>query len=156
MNVVDAQDVMVQNPFNEVEGTPPHEEMTDEPAGARKGGDTLPGLPQQPDAADGHNPHCQVKKTIRAHVGTHGFDAGRRLDTRQHVVPLQYLVKHDAVCESTQSHTQQDATPSQQTGRSHFSIPAYWPCSNSRLRRPASCQFGRSVLFQRVPGNALP
>src|SRR5215212_1849158 len=101
-HVVDAENLVVDDPFDEVEGAPADDDPAREsvprfgPAPR-----ALVAPPEQPDAASDSEPGEGVEETVGNRVLLQVVHACRREPgaSGQHVVPLEDLVEHDAVHE---------------------------------------------------------
>ena len=112
VDVVKAEEVMVNDAFDEVEDAPAREHPAEERA-SRVDGPVSQRVPEHPQADDGEKPGGGVEEAVRAHVGFHAFQSGCGPAVRagEHVVPLNDLVENDAVHESSEADSEQDAGP---------------------------------------------
>lgn len=118
-HVVDAENLVVDQAFHEVEDAPAAEHRPEERAG-RAGSIRQSGGTEKPVAAeDGQDQHSEVKIAVLA--GLHpGLLQGERLAVGGHadeVMPLEDLVQHDAVKEAADAQAQ-DATGNEEGMRS--------------------------------------
>jgi len=109
VDVVYAEDFVVDDALDEVEDAPSDEHPADERL-SRVARAISRGPPEHPQAEDDENPGGGVKEAIGSHVGLHAVQRGRRpaIRTGQHVVPLHDLVKDDAVQKTAQPHAERD------------------------------------------------
>ena len=112
-DVVDVQDVMVDDAFDQIEQAPAQCQGTDEGFGGEWHIPTPHRLPQQRQAEGRHDPGEGVEQAIPEHVdlgvcqGRLGIDADLGIAGGQHVVDLEHLVKNDAVHEATHADAQE-------------------------------------------------
>ena len=109
--MVDAEDVVIDDPFDEVEEAPADEHPADERAPADRPAPVRGAPPENPDAYSDSNPGGSVKEAVKECVGLEPCDGGGRVVALvgEHVVPLKDLVKDDAVHESAQADAQKDS-----------------------------------------------
>jgi len=111
-DVVDAEQLMVDEAFDEVKYTPPGEDQSSGtfPCGPMPAGE---GAPQQEHSDESHDPGGEVEQPIPQRVVFQRSNGGRREGgvfavVGAHVVPLEDLVQHDAVDETAESQAEQD------------------------------------------------
>src|SRR5688500_377203 len=107
-----AEQLMVNDAFDEVEDAPAREHPAEEHS-SRGVGPVSQRAPEHPQADGGEEPGGDVEEAVRTHVGFHAFQSGCGPAVRagKHVVPLSDLVENDAVQESSEAESEQDAGP---------------------------------------------
>jgi hypothetical protein len=106
-DVVNVQDVVVDDPFHQVEQPPAERLPADEGPGGPRHVGPLARLPQQGHAGHGRGPGEGVEQPVPEHVDLDVPHARRRQLARQHLVRLQDLVEHDPVHEPAQPDAQE-------------------------------------------------
>ena len=98
-NVVQVEQVMVDEPLDEIERPPSEQHLRGQRAGSGQRV-AAPGVAQQHEhAGERHGPHGGVEDAVPAHVQLHGRQRDRRDLRREHVVPVDDLMQEDAVDE---------------------------------------------------------
>jgi hypothetical protein len=98
-----AEQLMVNEPFHEVEPAPPAEQASDKLAHK---GNPLPMIRRTPEEQDPHEryqPHDRMKQPIPHHVDMHSFEGGWGHPVGNHVVPLHDLVQDNAINKASQA-----------------------------------------------------
>jgi hypothetical protein len=94
---VKPEDLVANNPFHEIERSPPQDQLARERLG---GGDrvaSIGGTPQRQDADQGNDLGQCMKEAVPRHIDPHGIHRVRRDDVREHVMPWRNLVQRDAI-----------------------------------------------------------
>jgi hypothetical protein len=107
--VVDAEQLMVDDPLDRVEEA----EADEEGAGQHpvRPGEVLPvrGAPEDEEPGDDEEVGRRVEEAVPEGVELEALEVGDRVPAAQHVVPLQHLVQHDAVEEAAEAEAEEDA-----------------------------------------------
>jgi hypothetical protein len=102
-DVMDAKDLVIDQPFDNVEDSPPGDDQpeVETPVGSE------PSLPPSADCGDGtcqdQEPSSDVEESIGQCVHLEPGDRLHRLFVTDHVVPLQDLVQDDAIDEAPEA-----------------------------------------------------
>ena len=110
-NVVDAEDLVVDNPFHEVEDTPANEQQAKVAPPRRREAATLPSVHGCQRADQQKYPGRGVEEPVGECVvleSLHGVHREIAALIRKQVVPLKNLMEHDAVDEPSKTDSHQE------------------------------------------------
>ena len=94
---MDAEQLMVNEPFDEVEPAPPKDQPSDKLAQRRNPLPMIRRAPEDKDSHERHQPDHRMKEPIPDHIHLHGFERCRGHPVGEHVVPLQELVQDNTI-----------------------------------------------------------
>ena len=109
-DMMDGKDMVVDNPFDDIEETPAKEQGANEdlrrPGGMRRSA----GTPKQYETGDGGEIDAGVKEPVRERVCLESADCRRwpAVSVAQHVMPLKQLMQHNPVEEASETKSEQD------------------------------------------------
>jgi hypothetical protein len=128
--MVDLEDVVIHDPFDEIEDPPAGENPTEERSPIVTDVVTSDGVPEHEKPGNDEQPRRAVEETIGERIRLETLDCGSGMVTRagQQVMPLEDLMKNDTVDETTEPCSQYDPRRRQATS----SIPSsfYVCCSH--------------------------
>ncbi len=118
-DVVDPEQLVIDRSLGEVESAPADQHEADQRADAV--GDPPAGSPQEHEPDRHEQPGRGVEEAVREGVRLEPGDGGLgiALGAREHVVPLQDLVQHDAVHEAAEAYAQEDPGCRERPSRRH-------------------------------------
>jgi hypothetical protein len=104
-HVMDAEELVVDQTLDEIEGAPPRQQHSEVNAPRRGQLPSLPGPHRQQHATGDEEPGRQVEEPVGEGVRLEAGDRTARMVTRirEQVMPLQDLMENDAVDEPTQA-----------------------------------------------------
>src|SRR5215211_1267031 len=110
-DVMEAEDLVVEEAFDEVEETPSDEDPSDKRAAADCPAPLRRSSPEDPYSQGHCDPGSSVEEAVREGVVLETGDRGRRvvIFAAQEVVPLEDLMEDDPVDEPTQTNADQDS-----------------------------------------------
>jgi hypothetical protein len=103
-HMMDAEDLMVDQTLDKVEYPPAEQHQSDVHPPGRRQLTPLPSPDREEACGHYEHPRGQVEEAIRERVGFQAGNGVHGLATpipREYVMPLEHLVEHDAVDEST-------------------------------------------------------
>src|SRR5687767_5519723 len=100
-----AEEVMINHTFDDIERAPPEDHLANESHTGIRCEAAMSFTPEHEHTNERNHERCHVEQSVPEHVSRHGIHRMRRQHGRSHVVPLQDLVKSDAINEPTQSYT---------------------------------------------------
>jgi hypothetical protein len=101
--IMDAEQLMVNDAFHEVEPAPAEDEASNKLA---QKGNPLPMIcraPEEQDPRECHQPDPRMKQPIPDHIHVHGFEGGWGHPIGEHMVPLQDLVQDNPINKASQA-----------------------------------------------------
>jgi hypothetical protein len=115
LDVVQLQQVVIDDPFDDVEESPTEQEQTDKGPGRPRCRRAAERRPNEEESGDGEDPGRRVKQTIAQCVRLKSRDGRRRvvIDMANHVMPLQNLVQDDPIEESPEPEAKKDTPGSE-------------------------------------------
>ena len=146
-DVVQAQEVVIDDPLDDVEKAPPNEHPADEGLSAERPAPVLGSSPENPDTRQYSDPRRGVKQPVRKRVGLQARNRGLGVAafTREQVVPLEDLMQQDPVYEPSEADAEQDARESRARDRLVRDFGRARTVSADSFRLPFTC-YGQRAL----------
>jgi hypothetical protein len=109
-DVVDTQDLVIDDPFSEIEGAPADQEAAEVSAPRRREFTPLPRPGSRNRARQDRDPGPDVEEAVCKCVVLQPDDGARWVAAlvREHVVPLKNLMEQDAIHEATDTNAHQE------------------------------------------------
>ncbi|HUQ76790.1 MAG TPA: hypothetical protein VM183_18875 [Burkholderiales bacterium] len=110
VDVMQAEDVMVDDPFDQVEDSETHQHRPDQQSGRPAHVHAVRMAPKDRQPEHHEQVRAGMKETVEERIELEISDAVRGVTrARHHVMPLQHLVQDDAVEKTAQAEPEQDA-----------------------------------------------